>query len=317
MLTFFQSFLSSSPGQARAQRVWGDGLLERSVTTLWYPADWSTVDADELLFLAPSLCSTGSKVSCDSGPASCIEQRFAGLIHMAAQRLDSVTPGGAAKAFARLQQSGAIDAFLSNGNALQVFDRDDAPHTAEPAPLRPDAWNAWLHELFALACVDRMLYDASPSSDDCASSPLLEQAGLAEALVASVHTQINAGYVYRQYAYAHELLTCGAWLGLVAAGRPAYLPPSVAEVLITYLDCPTPAGDNAERTVADILGFYTNRTGGRDRLVRAARKVCASGAPRFFAPRRLPVPSSAPVASWNGELAARIGARLISGETKQ
>jgi hypothetical protein len=317
MLTFFQSFLSSPPTQASAQRVWGDGFLECSLTTLWYPADWATVDADELLFLAPSLCSTGSTGRRDSGPASCIEQRFGGLIHTTVRRLGSTTPGGAAEAVSRIRESGTIDTFLSGGHASPIFDRDDAPHGAEPAPLRPDAWNVWVHDLFALACVDRMLHDAAPSSDDGALPPLLDKAGLAEALVASVHTQINAGYVYRQYAYAHELLTCGAWLGLVAAGRPAYLPPSVAEVLLTYLDRPMPAGDDAERTVADILGFYARRTGGRERLLKAARKVCASGAPRSFAPGRWPVSSSAPVASWNGALAARIGARLIRGETKQ
>lgn len=305
-----------SPGQVPPQRVWGDGLLECSLTTLWYPADWATIDADELLFLTPSLCSIRSTGSYDSGPAPYIEQRFAGLIHTAALRLGSATTGAAAEALDRIRASGAIDAFLSNGYASQAFDLD-APRAASPAPLRPDAWDVWLHELFALACVDRMLWDAAPSSGDSAPALLLERAGLIEALVASVHTQVNAGYVYPQYGYAHELLTCGAWLGLVAAGRPAYLPPSVAEVLIAYLDRPMTAGDDSEKTVADILGFYARLTGGRDRLLRAARKVSASGVPCTFAPGRLPVYDSAPVMSWNAELAARIAARLTSGETKQ
>ena len=34
---------------------WGDGLLDLSLSTLWYSADWDSVSDDELVFLLPSL----------------------------------------------------------------------------------------------------------------------------------------------------------------------------------------------------------------------------------------------------------------------
>lgn len=44
----------------RGQGCWGDGLADQSLATLHYPASWSTVDRDELVFLLPSLTDPSS-----------------------------------------------------------------------------------------------------------------------------------------------------------------------------------------------------------------------------------------------------------------
>lgn len=52
---------------------WGDGLLDLSLSTLLYSADWNSVSDDELVFLLPSLSrwrpqKPGTTGSDDSGP---------------------------------------------------------------------------------------------------------------------------------------------------------------------------------------------------------------------------------------------------------
>jgi hypothetical protein len=42
-------------GRASKLRVWGNGIVEQSLTTLRYPCDWASVCDDELVFFLPSL----------------------------------------------------------------------------------------------------------------------------------------------------------------------------------------------------------------------------------------------------------------------
>lgn len=307
------SFFSSSRAKGASQRPWGDGLIECSLTTLWYGAEWSTIDTDELVFLAPSLCSAPTPESPASGPLHYIENRFAAQIQATALKLGTYAGGG--DVLARIRASGAINGFLARGSLSRISGLDGVQRAARLTPLRADQRGLWLHELFVLASIDRMLVDAAFPAGS-AIPTAIERAGLAEALVASVHTRINAGYVYPAYAYAHELLMTGAWLGLLAAGRAAYMPAAVGDVLAAYLDRTPPSEDQEDAQIASILGFYAGLAGGGDRLVRTARKVSRSGVACLVAPkRRRSGAGPALVGAWNAPLAARLAARLAEAET--
>ena len=63
--------------------VWGDGLIDQSLTTLWYPRDWSDVGEDELVLFIPTLAASHRRASDEPGPALHIRRALA-------QHLDSV-----------------------------------------------------------------------------------------------------------------------------------------------------------------------------------------------------------------------------------
>ncbi|WP_072393103.1 hypothetical protein [Hyphomicrobium sp. CS1GBMeth3] len=305
------SLFRSSRGAATSQRAWGDGLLDGSLGTLWYSADWSTIDPDELLFLSPSLSASQAANDADTGLSRHIEQRFSQEIQATALKLGGLakTKWGGGHTLDRMRSSGALNAFLAGRAPDQNARRGDALRAPRLLPLKGEARAIWLYDLFVLACVDRMLFDAAPVGEPPLPM-LLVHVGLADALVASIHTGVNAGYVYPQYAYAHETLMCGAWLGLLAAGRAAYMPTAVGEVLIAYLDRRVPWDDSSEAKLADILGYYANFAGGRERLLKVARKVSASGSPTLVRPRRQPSIGPARVEAWNAELTQRLSERL-------
>ena len=47
----------------------------------------------------------------------------------------------------------------------------------------------------------------------------------------SVHSRLNAAYVYPEYTFAHELLTVAGVLGHLLQGRAAYISPPIARCI--------------------------------------------------------------------------------------
>lgn len=66
----------------------------------------------------------------------------------------------------------------------------------------------------------------------------------------------NGAYVYPQYAFAHELLGTGAWLGVLLRGRSALMPEFVAQVLTDYMSDPQKSWANAQNPIARLLEFH-------------------------------------------------------------
>src|SRR5262245_53520735 len=68
--------------------VWGDGLVGRSLASLWYPTRWSSTCEDELVFLIPWLTS-GLRPTTAAPPEVACHLRRALIAHirLAADRL--------------------------------------------------------------------------------------------------------------------------------------------------------------------------------------------------------------------------------------
>jgi hypothetical protein len=261
--------------------VWGDGLIDQSLTTLGHSCDWSNVDEDELVLFIPSLMARHASALEQAGPVPHIRRALAARLAWAVRFLNFQDE---LRTLERIAACGVILAC----SPREAFDEAQS-HSAASYRYnthRPtfhlDQTNnlaTWTFELSVLACIDRMLLDAMPTrrrSADCIPS-----ADLADVLVASIHTSINGAYVYPQYAFAHELLGTGAWLGVLLRGRSALMPEFVAQVLTDYMSGHQKSWANAQNPIARLLKFHAELAGGAERLMRRARKVNRSGRPAF------------------------------------
>ena len=310
MLSFFQrSGTASDP-----QGAWGEELLDQSLDSLWHRAEWTTILPDELVFLMPVLISERAPNGNERGPIPFLEQRFATLIHTTTLRLGTTagSPHIDQLALERIRASGAIESYLARQTTAQPYRCIEPGDTFFFGRLQQRDLEAWVYDLCVLACVDRMLHDAV--SAHLGPAPLLAEPDLCDALVASIHTRLNAGYVYPSYAYAHELLMTGAWLGVLLAGRSAYMPPAVANVLLDYLDKDYAITNSVEAKIASVLKFYSDLTCGCSALLNIARTVTASDAPLIVSARRSGQTMPVTTALWNKPLAECIVQRLLKLE---
>jgi hypothetical protein len=214
---------------------WGDGFVGRPLATLWYPRSWSEVSDDELVLFLPQL------TECDDpqfGIAARLRESFI--------RRTRVSEELAAL-------SGARAAAL-RGKPLTVEERA----TVNRLPFDGDR-PQWAREAAILDAIGHMLRRAHGEFED---APSLEIA-----LLASIHTGINASYVYPEHAYAHELLAAGAWLGVLLKGRRAIMPEAVAGIF-------DESEGRAQPSIIDeMLHLHMDCLGGRKFYVRQAWKV--------------------------------------------
>jgi hypothetical protein len=164
----------------------------------------------------------------------------------------------------------------------------------------------WTFELSVLACIDRMLLDAlppcSPPAECCIAS-----ADCADVLVASIYTSFNGAYVYPQFAFAHELLGAGAWLGVLLRGRSALMPVFVAQVLADYI-----GRRGVQDPIARLLDFHAELVGGSERLMRRARKIIRSGNPGIVRGGLRPTARASKPYVWNDLLSRRIAEQFTN-----
>jgi hypothetical protein len=296
--------------------VWGEGLVDRSLTSLWYPSGWSEVGDDELVFMLPTLSTwqespagTGAQ-SCD-GPAHYLARMLAARAQAAAALIASSSPGAAtatpALALAALVDRGILTAVAREELAVAVAATDDAPHAPITAADDGVALPDWLVlELTALAHLDRMLLDARGSKPDPGAVPMVDWSlSLADVTLASINARLNGTYVYPQFAHAHELLTAAALLGHLSCGRAAYIPPHVAHSLVDLLSRrgKTKGGTDA---CTPIVRTYADLAGGAQRTLLIARRAAQSGRPYLARPRPAIDPSDFGRTTWNARLVQRI-----------
>ena len=215
---------------------WGDGFIDHPLATLWYPRSWSDVSDDELVLFLPQL-------------TDCDDPQFG----IAARLRESLSH--------RTRVSEALSALSGDLPA------DPAPLTAEERaavehlPFDRDR-PSWMQEAAILEAIRHMLRRACSEITD---TPSLEIA-----LLGSIHTGINAAYVYPEHAYAHELLTAGAWLGVLLKGRRALMPKAVADVFMES------EARGAESIIDAMMQFHMDYLGGRKFHLRWASDVIRS-----------------------------------------
>jgi len=145
--------------------------------------------------------------------------------------------------------------------------------------------DVWTFELAILACLDRMLHDslqgAEISGPDGGPHPPLS---LADTLVAAIYASFNAAYVYPQFAFCHELLTAGAWLGYLVRGRAAMMPVLVAEFITERFSRKLDDDGSQAGRCNLLLRFHADISGGSKRLLKLARRVAATGRPMLVQP---------------------------------
>ena len=312
MLWHANVLTESSSRTLAADDVWGAELVDQSLATAWYPADWDSVSDDELVFLLPSLCNwlPGRHAEpARRGPIDYLTRtltaRADAAASLIARRFGRKDPDAAGEIADRLVASGLL-------SSIEAHRRSSTPRDSrEPTPGRdqgrlPD----WLiAELVALAYTNRMLSDAlgNAAPQGAVHAPLIDwPLTLADVIVASISARLNGAYVYPEHGYAHELLALAALLGHLVEGRTAYFPPSIAGTLLDILGAKPSADD---QTVA-VLRTYIEWAVGANRLMLWARIINATGVPRRIAPRagRLP---RAMRAAWNARLLQRLDAQTL------
>jgi hypothetical protein len=306
--------------------AWGEGLVDRSLTSLWYPADWSEVGDDELVFMLPTLSAwrPGSREATPSPPGGPVRYltRILKARALAAAELISQAPH-AAPAANRLQALELLSArsilttiplaeIATTATTLRRIPRPPAASLPAKSTAEATSLPDWLAlELTALAHLDRLLRDARGAGNGSGPSPLVDwPLALTDVVVATINARLNGVYVYPEFAHAHELLTAAALLGHLASGRTAYLPPHVAQSLIDLL-----SGSEAAAAVAEddwcaaVVRMYAELAGGVEHTLSFARRALASGRPCLARPRRPVAPFDTGRTTWNARLLQRIDLR--------
>jgi hypothetical protein len=119
-------------------------------------------------------------------------------------------------------------------------------------------------------------------------------AGIFAAVCLSWETGINASYVQPETELLHETLSAAAWLGVVARGRDALLPPSVAEVIDRLLAGATAEESDSFSLASAYLRFRIDQ-GALGRPLRdAIAELRARAVPPLVRGARAPSPAAAP-----------------------
>lgn len=294
--------------------TWGEGLVDRSLTTLWYPADWTEVGDDELVFVLPTLSTwqtnpSQATVKGGEGPVHYLTRTLAGRAQAAAELIAANISGDAtatlALALGAIVDRGVLTAIPLKELAVAKPDLRNAPHV--PIGASTDAQHPlpdWLVlELTAIAHLDRMLLDARGLD----AAPLVDwQLSHADVVLASINARLNGVYVYPEFAHAHELLTAAALLGHLACGRSAYIPPHVAHSLVDLLSRGGKSANGENDGCAPIVRVYADLAGGAQHTLLLARRAAQSGRPYLARPRAPVAPSDTGRTTWNSRLAQRI-----------
>jgi hypothetical protein len=265
-------------------RPWGDGLVGRSLTTLWYPVDWGSVSDDELALFMPALAEDRSDRDPTFGPQAYLRRVLQLRATEAARLISAAAPGTTlAEALDLLWTSKIL-------TQLAVLDFQTQGTLPGTRPHHGAEANAFLlsvanisEELIAVARIDRLLADADANSAarKMRPVPIIDwPLSLTDVLISTVHARLNGAYVYPVHAYAHEILTVAAVLGHLLRGRAVLIAPDLADTFIEALsfdrsdDCPQAA-----------LQSYAETAYGSDRLCALCKRARTRGYPVLAKPR--------------------------------
>lgn len=296
--------------------------MDRSLTTLWYPGDWSEIGDDELVYLLPSLGTRRPERDeagvRGRGPIRYLTQTLTARALAAADLIASESRGSltASQALERLVGNAILTSIPLDELTVPAPESCRAPRLPSrggSAAARAEDFPDWLAlELSALAHLDRLLRDARGPEHGALPPPLVDwPLTLADAVFVTINARLNAAYVHSQLTHAHELLTAVAILGHLASGRAAYLPPGIAQSLADLISGrPTVTASEGETKQCVAIGrLYADLAGGAEQLIGIVRRAAASGRPSLVRPRRATMPSDTGRHTWNAHLLRRISER--------
>jgi len=278
-------------------RLWGDGLVDRSLSTAYYPCTWDDVSEDELAFLLPSLRDWPAAADGDVGPAFFLRRALVARIHDLAQRTAALAREDKwPDVFTAIKHSGLLTTLSStigweDGEAewSELYRSGRlVRHRARSSPngmIYESPRDYLLFELYVLFCLDRTLRDATARTRG-ATPPTPADFTLSDALTASIYSSFNAAYVYPHLACSHELMTVGAWLGYLVRGRTALMPPFIAERLLDHLSDPCPDETTESGLCTALLRFHGEMAARLSRLLKKAKQVYKTGLPLAVRPSR-------------------------------
>ena len=300
---------------------WGEGLVDRSLTSLWYPGDWSDVDDDELVFLLPTLSAWRPRPSLACGSDGPV--RYLTRILTARALTTAALISANAGADAAVRPADALELLVKRAILTSIPLKDlartlsgsgPAPRQLIPAGAggtEADRLPDWLAlELTALAHLDRLLLDAQGKTMGAKLPPLVDwPPTLADVVLVTINARLNGVYVHPEFAHAHELLTAAALLGHLSCGRAAYLPPPVAQSLVDLLSGGAGAASGRHDWCAPIIKLYAELAGGAEHVLGLARRAATSGRPCLATPRSPAMHFDAGRTTWNARLLQRIARR--------
>jgi hypothetical protein len=311
-------------GRKPGAGAWGEELVDQSLATTWYRADWDNVGDDELAYLLPSLCrrrTARAAVAGDAqiGPVDYLTRTLIARAESTAReiarslgRTDGASISGVLEHLvaSRFLTSIATHQYSDLAGAADDLGADFDPVDLQTSHSHTDAADlpGWLiAELTSLAYADRMLKDASEGLTDkgAHAAPIVDwPLSLADVVVATISTRLNGAYVYPEYDSAHELFSLAAVIGHLVQGRAVYLSPFLAGALIDALSSNRATTDDA---VVSVLRTYADLAGGANYLMGRAKIISAIGIARLISPRPPIVARDSGRWMWNARLLQRIG----------
>lgn len=235
-------------GRRRAARIapWGDDVVEQSLTAHLRPCRWDEVADDELVLLLPP------------------------LLHPAAMaRVGPLAADGPASRFLR-----AADEWRE-----AAAEPDRAPRPARA----PDRVQEILDRLHAAALNGQWSAAAYAAQAMPVEFPSLTPE---EAAIGAVHARVHPAYADSRLALLHETLTVCCWIGHLATGRDALLPPAIAGPLAALLDSGASQARHGGDPAAAVVAHYADlAAGGATRLAASARAVARTGRTRLVRSR--------------------------------
>lgn len=264
--------------ESAASQLWGDGIVDGGLVSLWSARSWADVSDDELVFLIPNVLHAPTEVS----------DGFAARIHRIR------TSGGRSDALAQsptrrkdgglnVFESGAADGVPAAGTARAILGEG----WVDRLPGAASSGGSAAFASVVVAELDQFHRDA------CLSSKQRAPATSAQAMFRSIHSGINAAYVYECFAPLHETLAVGTWTGHLLRGRRALLPPCLAEPLTGLIAGATADLSKAATDVlASLLAMHLGPAA-LARLRRAADRSLRGGYPVVVDAIPFPAPSQA------------------------
>lgn len=300
----------------KSKLPWGDGLVEQSLSALWYPCSWDAVAPDELVVIIPSLLSAPV-------PESKNADLLRGLYHdaLANQLATAVAALTEERYFdaqdnlrtclETLREQGLLVSMPDEELEQKVFHFSFAKRSGgvlSSVIRRPVTPGRAVNELCCLSCIERVYLDCESRGGGRQRDVNSLDVTMADALVASVHSGVNSAYIYPCWTFAHQSFALAAWIGQILFGRSAWMPLYLGEVLNEVLS-------NRDRVTPDsfdgVLLSYIDLAIGSARAMKRARLLLSRGGSILVKPRKRSSPVKTTSAQWNAHLRHSVSKRLV------
>lgn len=240
-----------------AGRVWGEGFADDGWAQVARVDRWDLVHPDELLRVFPALVASASRSALLIGhleEAVAVRwRRLRARANARDLRLQSLHAG----ALTRLADDHETAWFPPSGPLRSLFSQllGTGSHIVAPSP----------GEEAALLALDDLLTTLRAGR----AVPYTEH----RALGLAFHAGIHPAYVWSEALALHECATAMGWLGVVARGRDALLPPDIAATLADTIAAGTQVTWRLRDQRFALCGFTPAQWGA---IGRAARR-CLDG----------------------------------------